>query len=133
LDRGEYRLHSCKHLFVFHDQNKGGKRHLSSDDKAAGFFGCAGMILFLGYGAAQIYAGYIGIHHHLGTGWAVAALVAAIGFRFSLPLTIGSFFGAMNVWGWHWLGAFVFAAPGLAFMALMIPGALASVIGKFKN
>jgi hypothetical protein len=33
--------------------------------------------------------------------------------RFSLPITVGSFFGAMNVWGWHWIGALVFAAPGL--------------------
>jgi hypothetical protein len=23
-------------------------------------------------------------------------------FRFTLPITIGAFFGAMDVWDWHW-------------------------------
>jgi hypothetical protein len=94
--------------------------------------GCLGMILVLVYGIAQIRAGYIGIEHHIGKGWAIAAVVALV-VGFSLPLTIGSFFGAMNVWGWHWFFAFVFAAPGLAFMALMIPGVLASTLQKFKK
>jgi hypothetical protein len=79
------------------------------------------------YGAALIYAGYLGIEHRIGGGWAVAAVAAAFIFRFTLPITIGSFFGAMDVWGWHWAGALLFAAPGLAFMLLMIPGALASL------
>jgi len=91
------------------------------------------MIGMLVYGIAQIWAGYIGIDHHLGSGWAIAAVVVAFLFRFSLPITIGSFFGAMNVWGWPWYGALIFAVPGLAFMALMIPGALASIFQKFKS
>jgi hypothetical protein len=95
--------------------------------------GCIFMLLIMGYGLAQIYAGFIGIRHHWGGGWAIGAVVVALMFRFSLPLTIGSFFGAMNVWGWHWLGALVFAAPGLAFMALMIPGALAAGLAKFRR
>ena len=75
---------------------------------------------------AQLIAGYIGIQHHLGTIVAVLAVLAAFALRFTLPLTIGAFFGAMNVWGWPWYGALAFALPGLAFMALMIPGALAA-------
>lgn len=96
-------------------------------------WGCAGAILMLLYGAAQIYAGALGISHELGHWWAFAALVAAFMFRFTLPITIGSFFGAMNIWGWHWIWALLFAAPGLAFMALMIPGALAAVVQKFRR
>lgn len=89
--------------------------------------GCLLMIGFLGYGLLQIWAGYIGIEYHLGHGWAFGAVLAGFFFRFTLPVTIGSFFGAMDVWGWHWAGAIIFAAPGLAFMALMIPGALTSL------
>src|SRR4051794_12723625 len=100
------------------------------ESKAGAWLGCAFMILMLVYGLVQCWAGYIGIQHHLGGGWAIAAIIAAFVFRFSLPLTIGSFFGALNVWGWPWIGALVFAAPGLAFMALMIPGTLATVMGK---
>ena len=95
-----------------------------------GKMGCAFIIGMLIYGIAQISAGYIGIDHHLGSSWAIGAVIAALLFRFSLPITIGSFFGAMNVWGWPWYGALIFAAPGLAFMALMIPGALTSIFKK---
>lgn len=95
--------------------------------------GCFLISVMLVYGLVQIYAGWIGIEHHWGSGWAITALVAALVFRFSLPLTVGSFFCAMNVWGWHWLGALLFAAPGLAFMVLMIPGALASLMGNLRG
>ena len=98
------------------------------NDKGKELLGCAFMLLSLAYGIAHVVAGYIGITHHLGTGWAIAAVAIALIFRFSIPVTIGAFFGAMNVWGWPWYGAFAFAAPGLAFMALMIPGVLAAVL-----
>lgn len=103
------------------------------NEKFGGALGCVFMIGMLLYGFAQIWAGYIGIDHHLGYGWAIGAVIVALLFRFSLPITIGSFFGAMNVWGWPWYGALIFAAPGLAFMALMIPGALASIFKKNEN
>lgn len=104
-----------------------------SNTEPSASLGCFFMVLMLVYGLVQVYAGWIGIEQHWGSGWAIAAVVAAFAFRFSLPLTVGSFFGAMNVWGWHWLGALLFAAPGLAFMALMIPGALASVMGNLRR
>ena len=100
------------------------------NDKMAGPAMIGGCLFILVYGGAQIYAGFLGIEHHWGSGWAWGAVAAAFLARFSLPITIGSFFGAMNVWGWHWAGALAFAAPGLAFMALMIPGAMASALGK---
>lgn len=88
-------------------------------------FGCFALICILGYGLFQAYAGYVGIAYHLGIGWAIAAILAAIFIRFSLPLAIGSFFGAMNVWGWPWYGALAFSFP---MLALMIPGILSSAI-----
>lgn len=91
-----------------------------------------GCVLIAAYGIVQIVAGYVGIQYHFGSGWAIAAIVAAFVFRFSLPMTIGSFLGAMNVWGWHWALALIFAAPGLAFMILMIPGALADMKNKYR-
>ena len=64
-----------------------------------GVLGIAGFLAFLVFGLAQIVAGFAGIQHGLGAGWAWAALIAAFMFRFTLPITIGAFFGAMNVWG----------------------------------
>ncbi|VVH64956.1 hypothetical protein BSPLISOX_1047 [uncultured Gammaproteobacteria bacterium] len=81
--------------------------------------GVGGFILFMGCGILQIVAGYVGIDFHFGTVWAGVAIVAALMFRFTLPITIGAFFGAMDVWDWHWGFAALFAAPGLAFL---IPG-----------
>ena len=86
------------------------QHNLGQKIAALGFIGFA---IFIAFGVAQIYAGYIGIAHHLGSLWAALAIGAAVIFRFTLPITIGSFFGAMNVWGWHWIGAALFAAPGL--------------------
>ena len=40
--------------------------------------GTLGVIIFLIIGLVQIYAGYLGIEYHLGSGWAVAAVIASI-------------------------------------------------------
>lgn len=96
----------------------------------SGVFGVAAFVAFMVFGVTQIVAGFVGIEHELGSGWAYGALVAAFLLRFTLPITIGSFFGAMNVWGWHWALAAIFAAPGLA---LIIPGALASIFSVIKK
>ena len=77
------------------------------------------------YGIALFWAGFLGIQHYLGTAWAVGILAVALFTRFSLPITIGAFYGAMVVWGWGGILSFIFAAPGLALMILMIPGIIA--------
>jgi hypothetical protein len=92
--------------------------------------GLLGFIAFLGLGIAQLVAGFVGIEHGIGSIWAWIALIAVFALRFTLPMTIGSFFGAMNVWGWHWTLAGLFAAPGLL---LLIPGVLALIVPSFKG
>lgn len=86
--------------------------------------GFAGILVFL-LGIAQLVAGHVGIEQGLGPLWAALVLFAALVFRFTLPITIGAFFGAMNVWGWRWALAALFAAPGIL---LIIPGFLGSVL-----
>ena len=89
-----------------------------------------GFILFIFYGIAQIVAAYVGIDLHFGAVWAGVAIFAAFMFRFTLPITIGAFFGAMDVWHWHWAFSALFAAPGLAFV---IPGVIMSIIEGVKK
>ena len=89
-----------------------------------------GFIAVLIFGIAQFIAGYAGIDYHFGSGWAVGAIIASLFFRFTLPITIGAFFGAMDVWGWHWSLSALFAAPGLIFV---IPGVIASVLSLVKK
>jgi hypothetical protein len=87
-------------------------------------------IAFMAFGIAQLFAGFVGIEQGIGVFWAWAALIAVFALRFTLPITIGSFFGAMNVWDWHWAFAALLAAPGLL---LVIPGVLSSIFSLVKR
>ena len=96
--------------------------------------GGIGVIFFLGFAIVQGAIGYLGIEYHFGSGWAIGVLVLAFLFRFTLPLTIGTFFGALDVFGWPWYGALLITLPGLLFM---VPGAigiaLAGLLSIFKS
>ena len=96
-------------------------------------FGVLGGILFLIVGIVQIYVGFIGIEYHLGSGFAFGALFLGFFFRIMLPLTIGTFFGALDVWGWPWYGALAFATPGILFiLPALVTGAISTLVEK-KN
>ena len=96
--------------------------------------GGVGVIFFLLIGLVQIFVGYLGIEYHLGGGWAIGLVIASIFFRITFPLTIGTFFGALDVLGWPWYGALVLTLPGLL---LMVPGAMAigvaGLVSMFKG
>jgi len=94
------------------------------------FYGIVAFLIFIIFAIAQIIVGFKGIDHELGSVWAWIALILGIGLRFTLPLTVGVFFGAKNVLGWHWVIALFFALPGLL---LMIPGAIASILSLIKR
>jgi len=82
---------------------------------------------------AQLVAGVSGIAHHLGITAAVIAGLLFFFARFTLPITVGAFFGAMDVWGWQWYWALAFTLPGLALMAIMIPGVLVASLPWKRN
>jgi len=86
--------------------------------------GLFALCVFFVYTTAQMSAAFAGISHGLSQLWALVALCAALLLRFTLPVTIGAFFGAMQIWGWHWALALLFAAPGLIFM---LPGVIPAI------
>jgi hypothetical protein len=79
---------------------------------------------FFAFAAAQMAAGYAGIENGLGQAWALVAVASALLLRFTLPITIGAFFGALHVWGWHWALALCFTIPGLIFV---LPGVIPAI------
>ena len=81
-------------------------------------------------GIVQLIAGFQGIEYHFGIWVAVLALIGAAIFRFMLPMTIGSFFGATDVWGWHWAAAFMIILPDLLFM---VPVVMAFIIKTVRT
>jgi len=93
--------------------------------------GFLGGVLFLIVGIVQVYVGFIGIEYHLGSVVAFAALFLAFFLRIMFPLTIGTFFGALSVWGWPWYGAAALAAPGLLFIVpALVTGAVSTLFEK---
>jgi hypothetical protein len=58
---------------------------------------------------ATLVAGFQGINQGFGWIWAVVAVIAAMGFRFSLPLVVAAYIHAMNAWGWPLAMAALFA------------------------
>jgi|TARA_B110000503_G_C7047065_1_gene370675 hypothetical protein len=92
--------------------------------------GALAMIIFFGFGIVQVVSGYIGIEHEFGAGWAFFAIALFIMLRISLPLMIGMFLCATNVWGWHWFYALLFTAPTLVFL---IPGMIGAMIEGMRK
>lgn len=99
-------------------------------DRAEGGLGCLMALTFMAYGFTVIAVGWIGIEEEFGYWWGIAAIVLALFLRFTLPITVGAIFGAMHLWDWHWIGATLFALPGLAFM---IPAVIGLILGLFKK
>ena len=91
-----------------------------------GSFGFLLGIVFLGFGAIQIYLGFIGIEYHLGGWFAIGAVALAFLFRIMFPLIIGTYFGVVDVLGYEWYLGIIFAAPGILFM---LPATLSLIIG----
>lgn len=87
-------------------------------------------ILLLVIGVVQIGVGFMGIEYHLGALWAWVAIGVGFALRIMLPLTIGTFFGALDVLGWPWYGALALAAPGLLFI---VPAMITAALGTLFN
>jgi hypothetical protein len=88
------------------------------------------VVAYFAIGIVQLIAGFVGIEYHLGWWWAVVAVGCALLFRFMLPLTIGTFFGAMDVWHLHWAAALLLAAPGIIFL---VPAVIASMTASVRD
>ena len=89
-----------------------------------------GCILFAIYGVAQFVAAWLGLGYYMGPFLAGVIIAASLFFRFTLPITVASFLGALYVWEWHWALALIFAAPGLL---LVIPSILGSLIDQGRR
>lgn len=87
-------------------------------------------VAFLVIVMSQMAAAYVGIRHGMGPNWACVAIFLALYFRFTLPISIGAFYGAMIVWGWNWALAFLFVLPGLVFV---LPGSLKAVFSLMTS
>lgn len=88
----------------------------------------AGVLWFFAvaaYSLVYLYSGFVGLADAAGVGWALGALAMLVLVRLSLPITVGAFLCASEVWRWHWAGALAWALPGLL---VVLPGMLTSAV-----
>ena len=64
----------------------------------------------------NIIMGFMGIQFFYGTIVALLITIISIYFKVILPLYVGSFFGMIYVFEWHWLIALLISLPGLLFI-----------------
>ena len=99
-------------------------------DFLLGSFGIIWVIVLLGFGIVQICLGYLGIDYHLGNIFAIGALGLAFALRIMFPLTIGTYFGVVDVLGWDWYWGVIIAAPGVVFI---LPVLVTAIIQSLTN
>lgn len=76
---------------------------------------------------SQVALGVMGLDY-LGGPWAaIAGIAAAMLLSFSIPLTVGTYFGVVYVLDWPWWAGILIAAPGIALLA---PAFLLSILGQ---
>ena len=98
-----------------------------------GLLGSLAGLLVLALGLAQIGLGAIGIEHHLGSWAAIAAVLTSFIFRLMLPLTIGTYFGVVDVIGWPWWAGVLIAVPGIVFMVpALVSGFVGAIADRFR-
>ena len=99
-------------------------------DILLGSMGLVWGIIILGAGLIQIYLGFLGIDYHLGSGFAFGALGLAFFLRIMFPLTIGTYFGVVDVLGWDWYLGVIIALPGVLFI---LPGLVTVIFQSLFN
>ncbi|MDD3786045.1 MAG: hypothetical protein PHQ87_10905 [Hydrogenophaga sp.] len=92
------------------------------------------MFAIFGYQLALLYAGFVGVEDWVGGGWAwgwlIGSIVLGYMLRFTLPIAVGAFIGAVEVFRWHWIVAIIFAAPEFA---LGVPYVLAGLLEMLRR
>lgn len=92
-----------------------------------------GILLLYAFVFTQLIIGCMGLEYHIGVWGMVAVLIGSFVFRSSLFITIGVFFGVVDVIGWHWSIGVIIAMPGLVFVAPAILAILVDTFGPKLN
>ena len=92
--------------------------------------GSLAFIILITFLLSQLIAAFLGISHHWGLGWAFILIPLFFHFKLAVPFSVAAFFGALNVWEWHWVVALCFVSPGFL---LIIPGIALSIVSVIKS
>jgi hypothetical protein len=83
--------------------------------KSEDWFGCVAQLVFLALGAVQLYAGYIGLDYLIESNfWFNVLFWGSLVLNLPIPIFVGCFYAARDLWEWHWALALLFTLPGIA-------------------
>lgn len=91
------------------------------------------MLLMVAFGILQIWLGFVGLDYIAGEwgGWlAWGSIALLVIFRIMLPLTIGTYFGVVEVYDYEWWVGVLVAAPGIVYM---IPAFVIALVETIKE
>lgn len=92
--------------------------------------GLIAVVLVLGLGLAQLFLGFMGLDYLFGLWAAFLGIALVFMFRVFLPMTIGAWFGAVEVMGWPWWAGVMIVAPGLLFI---VPAMVTGLFAKLRT
>lgn len=92
--------------------------------------GVIAVVFGLGLGFVQLCFGFMGLEYLLGLWAAFLGLALVFWLRVFLPMTIGTWFGAVEVMGWPWWAGVLIVAPGLLFM---VPAMVTGLFAKLRT
>lgn len=73
-------------------------------------------VVVAAYVVAALWAAVAGVAAFFGPYVAAAVVIFLLLQRFTPPLTVAVFIGALTAWHWHWLAALFFAGQGLVLL-----------------
>jgi hypothetical protein len=79
---------------------------------------------------ARFGLGTLGLWHEFGLAWAIAGAAALLLLRFTLPIRLGAFLGAISILGWPWYAAVIVA---MTRMLLMLPGLVSYALARLRH
>jgi hypothetical protein len=91
-----------------------------------------GAILIIGillFGLLQLVVGFHGLEIEFGSIWAYIGAGLAF-LRFTPPIMVGAYFGAIDLWNVHPAVAVLFAAP---MLILLVPGIVGVVVEALRK
>ena len=94
------------------------------------FFGVVWFFSLIALGIIQLVLGFAGLEYLLGWWAGAIGLALALTMRLMLPMSIGSYFGAVYVMEWPWWVGVLIVVPGILFL---IPGLMLGLYEDFKS
>ena len=78
--------------------------------------GLIAVILLISLIFFHIIVGFLGLQYYFGSIMGIFLIIMCFLLKFFIPISIATFFGALNVIEWHWIPSLLISLPGIIFL-----------------